>query len=314
MLPKQEKQLQTKKRRKISSREWQWIEMSIFPVVYTFIFCYCTLYGLLIAFKDYKYSLGIWGSKWVGFDNFKFFVLSNDCLRLVKNTLSLNAMFIVTAMACQIALAIVFYELSSRKALKIYQTILITPNFISWVVIGYVVYAFLQPQYGLVNNLLEKIGIPGIQFYNEPKVWPGILNFAQVWKGVGMGCIIYYATLMGIDKTLFEAAQIDGATKWQEIRYVMLPMLSRVIVLGLISAIGGIFNSDFGLFYQLTRDSGSLYSTTDVIDTYLYRTMRVIGDMKLSSAIGLLKAVVGFVLVFITNGIIKKIDDELSLF
>ena len=303
-----------KKRKKIGGREWQWVEMSIFPVLHTFIFCYCVLYGLLIAFKDYNYSLGIWGSKWVGFANFKFFVLSNDCLRLVKNTLSLNALFIATLMIAEIALAIVFYEITSRKALKAYQTILITPNFISWVTIGYVVYAFLQPQYGIINNFLAKIGIEGIQFYSEPNVWPGILNFAQVWKNVGMGCIIYYATLMGIDATLFEAAQIDGATKWQEIRYITLPMLSRLIVLQLIMAIGGIFNSDFGLFYQLTRDSGSLYSTTDVIDTYLYRTMRVIGDMKLSSAVGLLKSVVGFILVYITNYIVRRYDDELSLF
>ena len=302
------------KRKKIGGREWQWIQMSIFPVLHTFIFCYCTLYGLLIAFKDYKYSRGIWGSKWVGFDNFKFFVLSNDCLRLVKNTVTLNILFIATGMAAAIALALVYYEIQSRRALKTYQTILITPNFVSWVVVGYVVYAFLQPQYGIVNNLLRSMGMEGIQFYNEPSVWPGILNFAQVWKGVGMGCIIYYATLMGIDKTLFEAAQIDGATKWQEIRYVALPMLARVIVLNLISAVGGIFNSDFGLFYQLTRDSGSLYATTDVIDTYLYRTMRVIGDMKLSSAVGLLKSVVGFVLVYITNYAIRKYDDELSLF
>ena len=303
-----------KKRKKIGSREWQWIQMSVIPVLHVFVFCYLTLYGLLIAFKDYKYSRGIWGSEWVGFDNFKFFVLSNDCLRLVKNTLSLNGLFIVTLMAAEIALAIVFYEITSRKALKTYQTILITPNFISWVTIGYVVYAFLQPQYGIVNNVLKSLGMEGIQFYNEPAVWPGILNFANVWKNVGMGCIIYYATLMGIDNTLFEAARIDGATKWQEIKYITLPMLSRLIVLQLIMAIGGIFSSDFGLFYQLTRDSGSLYATTDVIDTYLYRTMRVIGDMKLSSAVGLLKSVVGFVLVYITNFIVRKYDDELSLF
>lgn len=302
------------KRGKIKGREWQWIQMSIIPVVHVFIFCYCTLYGLLIAFKDYNYSDGIWGSKWVGFDNFKFFVLSNDCLRLVKNTLCLNALFIVTLMAAEIALAIVFYELTSRKALKIYQTVLITPNFVSWVIIGYVVYAFLQPQYGIINNLLAKFGIGAIQFYNEPSVWPGILNFSNVWKNVGMGCIIYYATLMGIDSTLYEAARIDGATKWQEIKYVTLPMLTRLIVLQLIMQIGGIFSSDFGLFYQLTRDSGALYSTTDVIDTYLYRTMRVIGDMKLSSAVGFLKAVVGFALVYITNFVVRKIDDDLSLF
>ena len=219
-----------KKRKKISGREWQWIQMSIFPVLHTFIFSYCTLYGLLIAFKDYKYSLGIWGSKWVGLNNFKFFVLSNDCLRLVKNTISLNALFIVTIMAAEIALAIVFYEITSRRALKAYQTILITPNFISWVTVGYVVYAFLQPQYGIVNNILRSLGLEGIQFYNEPAVWPAILNFAQVWKGVGMGCIIYYATLMGIDNTLYEAARIDGASNPRIFWQVTLPLSKPIIV------------------------------------------------------------------------------------
>ena len=204
--------------------------MSIFPVLHTFIFSYCTLYGLLIAFKDYKYSLGIWGSKWVGLNNFKFFVLSNDCLRLVKNTISLNALFIVTIMAAEIALAIVFYEITSRRALKAYQTILITPNFISWVTVGYVVYAFLQPQYGIVNNILRSLGLEGIQFYNEPAVWPAILNFAQVWKGVGMGCIIYYATLMGIDNTLYEAARIDGASNPRIFWQVTLPLSKPIIV------------------------------------------------------------------------------------
>ena len=151
--------------------------MTVIPILFIVVFCYLPMFGIIIAFKDYKYSRGIWGSKWVGFDNFKFFVLSNDCARLVRNTLSLNLLFIATLMIAEIALAIVFYELTSRKALKTYQTILITPNFISWVTIGYVVYAFLQPQYGIINNLLKSLGMQGIQFYNTPAVWPGILNF-----------------------------------------------------------------------------------------------------------------------------------------
>ena len=303
-----------KTKKKITGREWQWIQMLIFPMLHVFIFCYCTLYGLLIAFKDYKYARGIWGSQWVGFKNFEFFVKSNDFFRLIRNTLSLNALFIITLMIAEIALAIVFYEITSKKALKVYQTILITPNFISWVVVGYVVYAFLQPEHGIVNNILGKMGMEGIQFYSTPSIWPGILNFSQVWKNVGMGCIIYYATLMGIDVTLYEAARIDGASKWQEIKYVTIPMLSRLIILQLIMNIGGIFNSDFGLFYQLTRDSGSLYETTDVIDTYIYRTTRVLGDMKLSSAVGLLKSVMGFVLVYTSNFIVRKVNEEASLF
>ena len=197
-----------KTKKKITGREWQWIQMLIFPMLHVFIFCYCTLYGLLIAFKDYKYARGIWGSQWVGFKNFEFFVKSNDFFRLIRNTLSLNALFIITLMIAEIALAIVFDEITSKKALKVYQTILITPNFISWVVVGYVVYAFLQPEHGIVNNILGKMGMEGIQFYSTPSIWPGILNFSQVWKNVGMGCIIYYATLMGIDVTLYEAARI----------------------------------------------------------------------------------------------------------
>jgi len=303
-----------RKRKKISGREWQWIQMSIFPVLHTLVFCYLTLFGVVIAFKDYKYNRGIFGSEWVGFKNFEFFVKSNDFFRLIRNTLSLNALFIFTVMIAEIALAVIFYELISRRALKVYQTIMITPNFISWVVVGYVVYAFLQPQYGIINNLLAHFRIEPIAFYNEPVYWPLILAISNIWKSVGMGCIIYYATLMGIDSGLYEAARIDGATKWQEIKYISLPMLLRVIVLQLMMRIGAIFNSDFGLFYQLTRNSGALYETTDVIDTYVYRTLRVIGDMELSAAVGLLQNVMGFVLVYVTNYIIRRYDDELSLF
>ena len=303
-----------KKRKKIGGREWQWIQMSVIPVLHTLLFCYLTLFGIVIAFKDYKYNRGIFGSEWVGFKNFEFFIKSNDFFRLIRNTVGLNALFIVTLMIAEIALAVVFYELVSRKALKIYQTIMITPHFISWVVVGYVFYAFLQPQHGIVNNMLGQLGIEPISFYNEPAYWPFILSFANIWKSVGMGCIIYYATLMGIDVGLYEAARIDGASKWQETKYISLPMLSRVIVIQLILRIGGIFNSDFGLFYQLTRNSGALYETTDVIDTYIYRALRVIGDMELSAAVGLLQNVMGFVLVYITNYTIRKYDDELSLF
>ncbi len=303
-----------RKRKKISGREWQWIQMSIFPVLHTLVFCYLTLFGVVIAFKDYKYNRGIFGSEWVGFKNFEFFVKSNDFFRLIRNTLSLNALFIFTVMIAEIALAVIFYELISRRALKVYQTIMITPNFISWVVVGYVVYAFLQPQYGIINNLLAHFRIEPIAFYNEPVYWPLILAISNIWKSVGMGCIIYYATLMGIDSGLYEAARIDGATKWQEIKYISLPMLLRVIVLQLMMRIGAIFNSDFGLFYQLTRNSGALYETTDVIDTYVYRALRVIGDMELSAAVGLLQNVMGFVLVYVTNYIIRRYDDELSLF
>lgn len=302
-----------RKKKRITGRERQWIFMCILPVLHVFVYSYLTLYGLLIPFKDYKFGRGIWGSDWVGLDNILVFLRSNDAIRLTRNTLFLNVILISTSMIAQIALAIIFYLLTSRRGLKVYQTVMITPHFLSWVVGGYVAYAILA-QNGVINTLLKNIGMQPISFYTQGSYWPAILSVANVWKGVGMGCIIYYATLMGVDSSLYEAARIDGAKRRQEIRYIMLPMLSRVIVLNLIMAIGGILSSDFGLFYNMTRDSGSLYATTDVIDTYVYRAMRVMGDMELSSAVNLLKSVIGFVLVYITNWLVRRYDEELSLF
>ena len=170
--------------------------------------------------------------------------------------------------------------IKSRTATKIYQTILLTPHFLSWVIVSYMAYALLNPQYGIMNNILTKIGLEPVQWYSEPKVWPVILTIASVWKHVGMDCIVYYAALMGIDSSLFEAADIDGAKRWQRTRYVIIPCLVPLIVMLSILKVGGIFRADFGLFYQLPRDIGTLYSTTDVIDTYIYRTMAKVGDMS----------------------------------
>ena len=303
-----------RKRRKFTRKELQLYSLCALPLLWVFIFHYIPMGGIVIAFKDYKYSMGIFGSPWAGMRYFEAFLHSSEFSTIVWNTLSLNFIFIVFNLASAVALAIILFELRSRTKTKIYQTILITPNFLSWVVVAYMAYAFLNPTYGLVNRILGAFGVEAIDWYSRPGAWPTILTIASVWKHVGMKSVIYYASLMGIDNALFEAADIDGATKWQKIRYIVVPLLVPLMTILTILDIGNIFRADFGLFYQLTRNVGTLYSTTDVMDTYIFRTMRVVGDMGMSSAAGLLQSVVGFILVMITNYISKKIDNDNALF
>lgn len=293
---------------------WQIYSLLALPLIYIFIYYYLPMFGIVIAFKDYKFDLGILGSKWVGFENFKFLFLSNDFIKVVRNTLSMNLLFIAVGVFMAILVAVLFFELRSRRATKIYETIMITPHFVSWVIVGYITYALFQPKTGMLNNILANFGLNTVDWYNKPSVWPVILLIANVWKHVGMDCVVYYAALMGVDESLMEAASLDGANKVQRIWHIMIPTILPTIVVLLILKIGGIFRSDFGLFYQLTRDVGVLYETTDVLDTYVYRTMRVIGDMGLSSAAGLLQSVVGMILVIVTNHLSKKVDDVGGLF
>ncbi len=294
--------------------QWQLWSMMIIPIILIFIFCYIPMGGIIIAFKDYKFNLGILGSKWVGLANFEYFFKGNDFWRVTRNTLSLNFLMISIGMVCAVGYATLLFETVGSKNVKVYQTIAIVPNFISWVIVGYISYTFLHPQSGLVNRIIELFGGKAIDWYSTPKAWPAILTLFNVWKCIGMDSVIYYATLMGIDSGLYEASALDGANKWQQFIYITLPQLSSVIIVMLILKIGGIFRSDFGLFYQLTRDCGVLYETTDVMDTYIYRTMRVFGDMSTSSAMGLLQSVVGFVMVIITNTIVSKVDSDKAMF
>ena len=286
----------------------------IIPILLIVVFCYIPMVGIIIAFKDYRYDKGIFGSPWVGFNNFKFFFESNEFFRITWNTLSMNLIFIVVGIACAVLVAVMLFEIRSRLKVKTFHTILITPHFVSWVIVAYVVYGFLNPEYGLVNQMLAKLGMEKIQFYSIPGVWPVILLISFIWKHVGMDSVLYYATLMGIDESLFEAAALDGATEIQKARYITIPSLIPIITLLAIMKIGGIFRADFGLFYQVPRNVGALYETTDVIDTYIFRNLRTLGNIGMSSAVGLLQSVVGFVLVLLTNYLSKKVDPDGGLF
>lgn len=288
--------------------------MALPAILLALVFNYIPMFGVIIAFKDFRPSDGILGSKWVGFKNFEFFFTSQDMWRVLRNTLGLNALFIVTGTIFAVAFALMLNELSKRYLVKFYQTVFFFPYFLSWVVVGYMFYAFFSVQYGVVNQFLTNIGIPAIDWYSEPKYWPALLAIVNIWKGVGYSCVIYYAGLMGIDSTYYEAAAIDGASKWQMCTKISLPFLKPLIIILTILSIGRIFYSDFGMFFQLSRDIGMLYPTTDVIDTYVYRALRRSGDIGMSSAVGFFQSMVGFMLVILTNYISKKINKDYSLF
>ncbi len=305
---------QKKQSNKIKGNLWQVYTLAAIPLLLLFVFNYIPMFGLIIAFKDYRYDKGIFGSEWIGLDNFKVFLNSNDALNVTRNTILLNLLFILVGIAAAVIVAIFLYELTSRKATKVYQTILITPHFLSWVVVGSMVYAILHPTSGLLNSILGSFGIGNIDWYSTPGAWPAILSVASVWKNVGMDSVLYYASLMSIDSSLFEAAELDGASRAQKNRYIMLPHLTSLIVMLSILKVGNIFRADFGLFYQLTRDSGALYDATDVMDTYIFRVMRVVGDYGMSGAMGFIQSVVGMCLVLLVNWITNKIEPDNALF
>lgn len=279
-----------------------------------FVFNYLPLPGIIVAFKNFKYNMGIFKSPWVGFDNFKFLFLSDTIKTITINTVLLNMMFIITGTLFSICIALLLFEVTRRNAVKLFQTIMIFPNFLSWVVVGYMFYGLINPQYGLVNLVIKLIGGNSIDWYSTPDLWPALLIITSVWKGAGMGSIIYYATLMGIEKEYYEAAAIDGATKWQMTRYISIPFIIPLIVILTILAIGNIIRADFGMIFYLTRDVPTLYSTTDVVDTYVYRALRRVGDPGMAAAAGLYQSVVGFVLILVTNLTVKKIQPENALF
>lgn len=288
--------------------------MAFLPILHIFVFCYIPMFGIIIAFKNFKFNKGILASDWVGLNNFKFFVSSNDFARITRNTLVNNGLIIVVGMAAAVVLATLLFSVKSRLCTKIVQTVYITPNFVSWVTAAVMLYTFLEPQNGFINRFLIQIGLQPVKWYSEPDYWPFILLIASIWKHIGMDSILYYAALMGVDTSIFEAADVDGAGRLTKFFHITVPQLVPVITIQFILAVGRIFNADFGLFYQMTLDSGQLYKWTDVISTYNFRVMKVVGNMSLSAAVGVLQSVVGFVLVIITNKITKTLSEEGGLF
>jgi putative aldouronate transport system permease protein len=293
--------------------------ISLPTFIWFVLFSYLPMFGIIIAFKDYKLSPGhgfiynLLHSDWVGWSNFTYFFKSNAFWMLLRNTIVYNLVFIALGAAVAVGFALMLSNLRNKLASKAYQTMMFFPYFMSWVVISYIVYAVLTPEKGYLNNIIVALGGTKIMWYQEPKYWPFILVFVSAWKSVGYNCIVYLATLMGFDKSFYESAKIDGATRWQQIKYITLPLLRPTIIMLTMMAIGRIFYSDFGLFYQVPMNQGALYSTTNTIDTYVYRGLLQMGNVSMSAAAGVYQSIVGFILVLGANLLVRKIDRDSAL-
>jgi len=278
--------------------------------IYLFINNYLPLTGLVIAFKTTDFSKGFLGGAWIGFKNFEYLFKTSDALIITRNTVLYNLVFITLGIVVQIALAIFINEVRRKFFARLYQSAIILPAVISMVIVSYLVFALLSSDTGLINKaILPALGLQPISWYNTPKYWPFILVFVNIWKNTGFACIIYLATIVGISNDYYEAALIDGASKWKQIRYITLPLLKPTVIMLTILNIGKIFYSDFGLFFQVPLDSGTLYSVTNTIDTYVYRGLMEMGDIGMSAAAGLYQSLVGFLLVMVTNFIVSKVND-----
>lgn len=299
-------------------RNVAWFIMCLPALIWLFLFKYLTMYGLLIAFQDYKPRRGIEGSEFLGLENFAFLFQTDVALRATRNTLMLNLLFIVVGTLAALLVATLLFEVYDAFITRFYQTALLLPNFISWVIVSYFVFAMLGTDSGIVNTFLVRLGINPINWYSSPEYWPVILLLSHLWHAVGFSSLIYLAGMLGIDPMLYDAAKVDGATKWQQFRRITLPLLVPLVIINVLLALGNIFSADFGLFFQVTRDTAALYETTDVLDTFIYRSL--IGSaagVRLAAAAQIYQSVVGFVLVIGANWLVRRLsppDEDLSLF
>ncbi|GHV03507.1 sugar ABC transporter permease [Spirochaetia bacterium] len=284
-------------------------------VMYLVINNYLPMAGLVIAFKEYNYAKGIFGSDWIGFKNFEFLFRTHDAFVITRNTVLYNILFIIINTCGAIIVAILLSEVTNTFLLRIYQTVILLPYLISIVIVSYLVYAFLSTDVGFINKtVLPALGREPISWYMEAKYWPGILPIVNFWKGVGFTTIIYLSSIVGIDRTYYEAAELDGASKIQSIKNITLPLITPVITIMLLLSVGRIFYSDFGLFYQVPMNSGAIYATTNVIDTYVYRGLMVLNNIGMAAAAGLYQSIVGFLLVIGSNLLVRKASPENALF
>ncbi len=291
--------------------------LSLPTLIWFACFCYLPMFGIIIAFKTYKLSGGhgflysLLTSDWAGFGNFKFFLTSNAFTMLLRNTILYNIAFIIISATVAVGSALMLSNMRNKRGSKVYQTMMFLPYFMSWVVVSYFVYAILTPERGYANGILTSLGFDPVMWYQEPKYWPFILIFLNTWKGMGYGMVIYLASITGIDQSLYEAAVMDGATKWQQARYITLPSIKPVFVMMLILDCGKIFNSDFGLFYQVTGGiPQSLYKTVSTFDTYVYVAIQSNSPIGQTAAASFFQSICSCGTILIANWVVSKIDNE----
>lgn len=288
--------------------------MTLPGILFFIIFSYIPMAGLIIAFQDFNAAKGILGSRFVGLENFRFFFGSQDMVRVTANTLYLNLLFIVSGMVCSILIAIMLSEISAKTFKKVAQSLVILPHFMSWSVVALISVALFSTEEGMINQVLAACGGEPINFYRTPEIWPLVLVCLKIWQGAGFGSIVYLAAITGIDQEIYEAARIDGAGRLKCIFCITLPMLKNIALLMFIMSVGKIFYGDFGMIYAMVGNNATLYPTTDVIDTYVYRQLMELGDMGMASAVGLYQSLVGFLFVIGTNAIARKFAPESAIF
>jgi putative aldouronate transport system permease protein len=298
-------------------RNLTWFLMALPALIWVFLFKYVTLIGIWIAFTDYRVRRGLFGSEFVGLENFQFLFATEAALRATRNTVLLNSLFLPASLVCSLLVAWLLFEVYSSALTKYYQTMLLLPRFISMVVVSYFVYALLATENGLINATLRTLGMEPISWYTSPEFWPIILVLVHLWSGIGVGSLIYLSGMLSIDPNLFEAARIDGANKWQQFSHITFPLILPLVVINLLLSMAYIMNADFGLFFQVTRDQALLYPITDVLDTFIYRSLTSTQNVSMAAAAQFYQSIVGFVLVIIFNWMVRRIeraDEPLSLF
>jgi len=296
-------------------RQWPLFILLLPTFVIVLINSYLPMFGVILAFKDYNYADGMFKSPWAGFDKFTFLFTSNDAWLITRNTIGYNIVFILLHLVIAVFFAVLLNEIKQRILVRTYQTLLFLPYFLSWVIVSYIGYSLLSSEHGFINaTVMNWLGLDPVDWYSEAKYWPFILPLFSVWKDIGYATVIYFAAIIGFDREYYEAAVIDGASKWKQIRFITLPLLQPVVIMLLLLQIGRIFYADFGLFYQVTLNSGMLYDTTAVIDTYVYKAMMSVGDIGMASAAGLYQSIVGFVLILAANFAVRKLNKDNALF
>ena len=290
------------------------IVMCLPAILFFFVFAYMPMPGAYIAFTNFQYNKGIWGSPFVGLQNFKFLFISGQLALLLRNTVLYNIAFIVVGNVLQLTFAILLNEVQSKLFKKTTQSMMFLPYFISDVLVSLLVYNLLNYDYGFISNIVRSLGGEMPKVYQMASAWPYIIVLVNVWKGTGYGTVVYFAAITGMDASMMEAAQIDGANGFQRIRYITLPTLKPTVVILFLFAIGGILKGNFGLFYNLVGANSMLYGTTDIIETYVYRSMMNSFNFSQSSAVGLFQSVVGFFIVIGANAVVKKLEPDYALF